>query len=143
VTFAKPLVLVLIAALVCVGAPAASGKDTLVGFQTPSHRIACLYAFVDGARSLRCDVDGVAHPAKKPKSCDLDYGSAFGLGPTGRAFRLCHGDTVRDPKAKVLPYGRTRTLGPFACTSRATGLRCTTGGGRHGFELSRATQRLF
>jgi hypothetical protein len=47
-----------------------------------------------------------------------------------------------DPKAKVLAYGASRTLGPFKCASRTTGLRCTTRAG-HGFELSRSRQKLF
>ena len=61
---------------------------------------------------------------------------------TGRARRLCVGDTAMDPDAKVLAYGKTKHYGPFTCTSRTTGLRCTTAAG-HGFALSRATQRLF
>jgi hypothetical protein len=91
---------------------------------------------------LRCDVDEVAHPVKRPASCDLDYGSAFGLSAKGRAQRLCVGDTVRDPKAKILKYGTTRRFGPFTCTSQQTGLRCTTKAG-HGFVLSRERQKLF
>ena len=121
----------------------AAAKDTYVTFQTPSKKIGCAYSRFDGERpQLRCDVAVVDHPAARPKSCDLDYGSAFGLSPTGRGERLCVGDTVRDPKAKVLAYGRTRHLGPFTCTSRASGLRCVNGRG-HGFELSRQTQKLF
>jgi hypothetical protein len=120
----------------------AAAKDTLVGFQTPSHGIACMYAVIDGKHSLRCDVRDVADPPKRPKSCDLDYGSAFVLNPTGRATRLCAGDTVLDPKAKVLPYGRVKKVGPFTCVSKRTGLRCTSRAG-HGFTLSREKQTLF
>jgi hypothetical protein len=120
-----------------------AASASLVGFQTPSHKIACVYSHFSGDRpALRCDVADVAAPARRPQSCDLDYGSAFGLGATGKAKRLCAGDTVLDPKAKVLAYGRSRTLGPFTCTSRTSGLRCATHAG-HGFELSRAKQRLF
>jgi hypothetical protein len=84
----------------------------------------------------------VASPPKRPKSCALDYGSAFGLTATGKARRLCAGDTVLNPKAKVLAYGKSRTLGPFTCTARTAGLRCATRAG-HGFELSRTRQKLF
>jgi hypothetical protein len=120
-----------------------AASASLAGFQTPSHQIACLYSHVSGEpAALRCDVAGVADPPKRPKSCRLDYGSAFGLGATGKARRLCAGDTVLNPKAEVLAYGRSRTLGPFTCTSRTSGLRCATHAG-HGFELSRARQRLF
>jgi hypothetical protein len=123
--------------------PAAGpAKATSVAFQTPSHGIACVYATFDGKPSLRCDVADVADPPRKPTSCELDYGSAFGLEATGKAQRLCAGDTVLDPKAKVLAYGRSRHLGPFTCTSRRTGLRCATHAG-HGFELARTRQKLF
>jgi hypothetical protein len=136
------LVTAIAAVLVLPVAPAGavSGLDA---FTTPSRHIACMYQHLAGhTPDLRCDVDHVAHPPRRPASCELDYGSAFGLSRTGRAQRLCVGDTVRDPKAKILNYGVTRTYGPFTCTSRRTGLRCTTRAG-HGFELSRERQKLF
>jgi hypothetical protein len=109
-------------------------------FQTPSHHIACAYE--TSPSSLRCDISDVAHRPKRPASCELDYGSAFGLTASGRGKRLCVGDTVLNPKAKVLAYNKSRRLGPFTCTSRASGLRCTTKAG-HGFSLSRQTQKVF
>ncbi|WCB93261.1 hypothetical protein DSM104299_01970 [Baekduia alba] len=130
-------------AALAAGAPAASALSGLDPFTTPSGHIACMYQHLPGERpGLRCDVDDVARAAPRPKSCDLDYGSSFGLSQTGRARRLCVGDTVRDPKAKALAYGKTKHYGPFTCTSRTTELRCTTKAG-HGFELSRTRQRLF
>lgn len=121
----------------------ARGADQVVFFTTPSHGIGCVYAHPEGeGRTLRCDVRDVVHPAPRPSWCEQDYGSAFGLEPRGRAKRLCVGDTALDPHAAVLRYGSSRRLGPFRCTSRRTGLRCTNRA-RHGFELSRARQRLF
>lgn len=121
--------------------PLALAASSITMFQTSSHGIGCAYA--TSPASLRCDV---RHPAskapKRPKSCALDYGSAFGLTATHRATRLCAGDTVLDPDAKVLAYDKTRRLGPFTCTARTSGLRCTTKAG-HGFVLSRQTQKLF
>jgi hypothetical protein len=114
--------------------------SSLTMFQTPSHGIACAYSTSPSA--LRCDVADVASPPKRPQACELDYGSAFGLSATGRAKRLCAGDTVLNPKAKVLAYNKSRRLGPFTCTARTSGLRCTTKAG-HGFVLSRRTQKLF
>jgi uncharacterized protein DUF6636 len=134
-----------IAAALALGTAAAPAGATsgLDAFTTPSKGIACMYIHIpDEAASLRCDVDDVVRPAKRPTSCGLDYGSAFGLTRTGRARRLCVGDTVKDPEAKVLRYGVKRTFGPFACIARTTGLRCTTRAG-HGFELSRQRQKLF
>ena len=140
----RPILSLLLAfAAIVVALPAAAHAMTLTSFQTPSKKIACMYSRGGGEpASLRCDVADPAHRPKRPKSCELDYGSAFGLTATGRARRLCAGDTVLNPQAKVLAYGRTRHLGPFACTSRASGLRCTTKAG-HGFDLSRTRQKLF
>jgi len=141
---ARLLALVTAIAAVLVLPVATAGAVTgLDAFTTPSRHIACMYQHLAGnAPDLRCDVDGIAHPPKRPASCELDYGSAFGLSRNGRAQRLCVGDTVRDPKAKILAYGATRTYGPFTCTSRRTGLRCTSRAG-HGFVLSRERQKLF
>jgi hypothetical protein len=91
---------------------------------------------------LRCDVADVRKLPKRPASCAQDYGMAFSLKATGRATRLCVGDTVLDPQAPVLAYGKTRRYGPFTCTAKTSGLRCTTRAG-HGFVLSRQTQKLF
>jgi hypothetical protein len=124
-------------------APAVAKKSTLTFFRTPSGNIGCLYATGGGDPTmLRCDLLEVDHVPARPASCTLDYGHAFGLNRTGRARRLCVGDTAVDPKAKTLAYGKTRHLGVFTCTSRKSGLRCTARSG-HGFVLSRATQRLF
>jgi hypothetical protein len=130
------------AAALSIAAAAGAGTSTPVTFTTPTHRIGCAYTASGGAPSLRCDVVDPAHPAARPASCELDYGSAFGLQRTGRPARLCAGDTVVDPKARVLGYGKRRRLGPFMCLSQATGLRCTNRAG-HGFTLSRQTQTLF
>jgi hypothetical protein len=122
---------------------AAPAKDVLKFFHTPSGNIGCLYAKVSGSRaSLRCDVSDVAHPAPKPASCQFDYGHSFGVSTKGRARRLCVSDAVNDPSSPVLRYGTTRSFGPFTCTSRTSGLRCTAPSG-HGFKLSRAKQKLF
>ena len=133
----------LLSVLVVVAVAAPAGAGSYVTFQTPSKKIGCAYTRATGEdANLRCDLVDVDHPAKRPASCELDYGHAFGLGAHGRATRLCVGDTALDTKAKVLAYGKRRTLGPFTCVSRTSGLRCTTRAG-HGFELSRQRQRLF
>jgi hypothetical protein len=133
---------VAVAGVLAAAAPgdAASG---LTLFQSPSHRIACGYLHFEGERpSLRCDVPDVVHKPRRPASCDLEYGIAFGLELHGKARRLCVGDTVADPKAAVLAYGHTRRFGSFRCTSKRTGMVCRSSSG-HGFELSRERQRLF
>ena len=113
-------------------------------FRTPSGNIGCLYTPASGSSAvgLRCDLKSVAHPKKRPRSCQQSYGRAFLLSGTGRARRGCVGDTVLDPSAKVLRYGAKRRFGPFTCRSRESGLTCTSRYG-HGFTLSRARQKLF
>jgi hypothetical protein len=104
-------------------------------FRLPSGNIACGFAgdYVDALGrvnppSLRCDILGGLKPRPsrlaRPVSCDLDWGDSVTLSPTGRTELTCHGDTVFDPRAKVLPYSTTWTRGPFTCTSRTTGLTC-------------------
>lgn len=124
-----------------IAAPSGAVAASSTTFKTPSGHIGCAYSAGDPIM-LRCDVSRIAHVPARPKSCPLDYGSAFGLTPSGRARRMCVGDTALDPDAKILNYGKTKHYGPFTCTSRTTALRCTTAAG-HGFALSRATQRLF
>lgn len=121
-------------ALVAVTAAAAAPSS----FQTPSHGIACA---LQGA-TLRCDVRAPRHPAPRPASCDLDYGDSVLLGRHGRARWLCHGDTVLDPRARVLRYGHRWQRAGLTCTSRRGGLTCRNRAG-HGFRLSRQVQRRF
>jgi hypothetical protein len=55
---------------------------------------------------------------------------------------MCHGDTVADPSAPVIPYGTQWRAYGFVCTSQTTGLTCVNSAG-HGFSLSRAVQKVF
>jgi hypothetical protein len=77
-----------------------------------------------------------------PKDCRLAYGDSLEMSATGRPGLTCHGDTVFDPRAKVLAYGRTFTSGPFRCTSQSAGLTCRNRAG-HGWFLSRQSYRRF
>ncbi|HEU4974120.1 MAG TPA: DUF6636 domain-containing protein [Baekduia sp.] len=133
----------LVAALCLAAAASASAKDRVVFFSTPSRGIGCVFSDpAKGASFLRCDVLDPAHPPKRPASCELDWGTAFGLSPRGHGRRLCVGDTALSQDARVLGYGHHRRLGPFRCASRRTGLRCTNRA-HHGFSLARERQRLF
>jgi hypothetical protein len=124
--------------------PAVAGAAGEVGkytdFRTPSGNIGCGYS--DGQRYLRCDILHSSDMPPRPRSCDLDYGYAYGLKRKGRTTILCAGDTVVRQDAPVLRYGRTKRLGPFKCTSRRTGLTCSNRS-HHGFFLSRADIRRF
>ncbi|MEA2168796.1 MAG: hypothetical protein QOF76_2096 [Solirubrobacteraceae bacterium] len=132
---------VAVAALLALPA-VASAK--LVSFHTPSGNIQCLFAKLQGTRAgLRCEIRVQDNPqAPKPANCDLDYGDAYGLGPHGRAGRVCHGDTVADPNGRVLDYGTHLTFHGMTCRSKTSGLRCFNRSG-HGFQLSRSAQFLF
>jgi hypothetical protein len=133
---------VAVAAALMLASPAAASAK-LRFFSSPSKSIGCLYSSTSGGKSLRCDLEHVDHPKPKPASCEFDYGQAFGLNPSGRAKRLCYSDTVRNPDASVLAYGKTRRFGPFTCrVHRTRGMRCTSKTG-HGFRLSRHRQKLW
>lgn len=135
--------LLLCACALALAAPAGAEARSLVFFQTPSHNIGCAFSDLRGEPPfLRCDLRAADRIPPRPRTCDLDFGTAFGLPVRGRARRLCAGDTVLNDRARVLRYGARRRLGPFTCTSRRVGLRCTSRSG-HGFFLSRRRQRLF
>jgi hypothetical protein len=75
--------------------------SSITTFQTPSHHIACAYA--TSPSSLRCDLAAVARRPKRPRSCALDYGSAFGLTATGLrcATKAGHGFVLSRQRQKL------------------------------------------
>jgi Family of unknown function (DUF6636) len=123
---------------------AVGAKYVFVTFRTPSHNIGCGYSKFPGEpANLRCDIrSGLKPRPPKPKKCDLDWAYGYAMGRTGRAGTFCAGDTVLDPKARVLGYGNTWQRNGFNCTSRTTGLTCRNLSG-HGFYLSREHSRTF
>ncbi len=52
-------------------------------------------------------------------------------------------DTVRDPHAKVLHYGKSMRFGRIKCTSRRTGMTCRSTRSGHGFRVSIQHQSRF
>jgi hypothetical protein len=135
---------VLSAFLLGIGPGPALGSSGADAFRLPSGDVYCAYAHYSfGPKALRCEIrSGVKPLPPKPAWCDVDWGGGFSLSQTGIAHVLCAGDTVYDPKARMLAYGTTWTGGGFSCTSRATGLRCTNARG-HGFFLSRQHSYAF
>jgi hypothetical protein len=110
-------------------------------FQTPSRAIHCGYSAPPA--SLRCDVDGGLKPKpKRPASCELDWAGGLNLGKTGRASVVCAGDTVDDPDARVVGYGKTWRRGGIECVVKRAGTTCENTSG-HGFFLSRTSWRKF
>lgn len=112
-------------------------------FQTPSGNTFCLvYADEKGATSLECELkENTAKPPPRPKDCELDWGNRFALPEKGAPVRGCYGDTLQGDSPK-LEYGKPWKQGVFSCEATAKRLRCTNSDG-HGFELARATQKLF
>jgi len=113
----------------------ASASAKLVFFQTPSHNIGCLYQ--SSPPALRCDIrTGLKPPPSKPKGCTVDWTGGYQVGATGRVQKVCAGDTVLSPSARLLRYATTWRGGPFTCKASSSGLRCRNRSG-HGFFLSR------
>jgi len=119
----------------------ASASAKFVFFQTPSHNIGCVYS--SSPASLRCDIrSGLKPPPSKPKGCTVDWTGGYQVGPTGRAQKVCAGDTVLSPGARIIRYGTAWRSGPFTCKSGTSGLRCKNRSG-HGFFLSRQRSYRF
>jgi hypothetical protein len=129
-------------ALVLLVSSSASGADGLTSFRTPSKNIYCAREKLGRTDLLRCDIGKLAHKAPKPRGCQFGWGNSFGVNAHGRSRALCVSDSVIDPHAAVLAYGQTRHFGPFTCTSKTSGLRCSDRSG-HGFALNRTRYKLF
>src|SRR4051794_3674936 len=128
----RPCLLVSLAAtLTAALLAAAPAQAASRSFSTPSRQIGCLLS--TGARAadtfVRCD----------PLFLN---DRAYTLSATGRGRAIRITDTVFDPQAPVLAYGRSVRLGPFACVSRRTGLTCRNLRD-HGFAISRQRRRTF
>jgi hypothetical protein len=113
-------------ALLAAASPAIARDAT---FHTPSKKIHCrVFTPAKSSAEIRCDLFFLND-------------RAVTMTRTGRA-RLVHvTDTIADPAAAVLRYGKTRHFGPFTCTSRTTGLSCHSKAG-HGFTVSRQRQSV-
>jgi len=101
-------------------------------FRTPSKNIVCVYSSSpQSGPSIRCDVLSLN-----------DVGFILDRRHRGKRIRIT--DTAADVnRARILRYGHSRRFGVFRCTSRRSGLTCRSRTSRHGFELSRQSQRLF
>lgn len=113
-----------------------------LAFRSPSNNIACAIWTGEFA-GVRCDIFSMTPTyRKRPADCDLEWGSSFAVDAQGRGYLACVGDSVQDPGAFTLDYGRSVSLGAFTCTSEKTGMTCTNGQG-HGFSVAKAKQKVF
>lgn len=120
-------------------------SDVYADFKLPSGNIVCGYSYFEGERPyLRCEILSRLRPLPaKPSGCTEGvWGRAVGMQDRSRAGGLCITDTVVNPSAPVLGYGKTWSRGGFTCTSRTTGLTCKNRVG-HGWFLSRERSYLF
>ena len=119
----------------------ASSAQALEGFKSPSGNIHCM---LEDNTSLRCDIlEFNSAPPPKPAWCEFDWGQAFVITADGQSGqRICYSDTVANDQWPVLSYG-SKWQGPgFACQSDESGVTCVNTH-RHGFILSRGSQKLF
>jgi hypothetical protein len=65
------------------------------------------------------------------------------LDETRKGKRIKVTDTVLDPKANVLKYGKSTRFGKLTCTSRTSGITCKSSKSGHGFSVSVDKQRVF
>jgi hypothetical protein len=123
-----PVVLAVLAATLLAPAYAdAAYRD----FRSPSGRLGCaFFSDAETPRQVRCDWAG-----SNDRTVILNE---RGKGRTARAT-----DTVRNPKASVLAYGKSTRFGRLRCTSRRGGITCRSLRSGHGFTVSVEKQRVF
>jgi hypothetical protein len=108
----------------------AGASASFFQFRSPTGRIGCAFESGGGLKPIvRCEW---------ARSNDR----AVWLGVRGRAHRLKISDTVRDPNAKVLHYGKSARFHGIKCTSRRRGMTCRNRS-HHGFTVSVQRRRFF
>ncbi len=126
-----PVALALLATGVAATAVPASADAALRTFRSPTGNLGCMfYSDADVPRQVRCEWKG-------------GNDRALVLNETGKGKRIKITDTVFDPKAKALAYGKSTTFGRLKCTSRTSGITCKSLRSDHGFTVSVQKQRVF
>ena len=108
-----------------------SAQAAYPDYRSPSGKVACaFYSDAETPPVVRCDWRGADD-------------QAMVLRETGRA-RLRHvTDTVMNPEAKVLRYGRSTTFRRLKCVSRRLGMTCRSLASGHGFRVSVEKRETF
>lgn len=111
-----------------VAAPADAALRT---FRSPTGKLGCMfYSDAQTPRHVRCEWRG-------------GNDRALQLAESGKGKRIKITDTVFDPDAKPLAYGKSTTFGRLKCTSRTTGITCKSLRSGHGLTVSTSKQRVF
>src|SRR4051794_17780980 len=114
--------------LAAVPAPASAA---LRSFRSPSGKLGCMfYSDPDVPPQVRCEWKG-------------GNDRALVLDETRKGKRIKITDTVFDPKAKPLAYGKRTKFRKLTCTSRRSGITCKSSKSGHGFMVSTQKQRVF
>ena len=122
--------LLILSLALLLAAPATASAE-LKMFRSPTGKIGCaFFREVAVATEVRCDWTGGGDHAVR-------------VGVHGNAKRIKVTDTVLDPDAKVLAYGKTKRFHGLRCTSRRTGMTCRSTKSGHGFKVSVEKRRLF
>jgi hypothetical protein len=120
----------LIAAAVLAALPA-SASAALRSFRSPTGKLGCMfYSDPDVPPQVRCEWRG-------------GNDRALVLDETHKGKRIKITDTVFDPKAKSVAYGKSTRFGKLTCTSRRAGITCKSSKSTHGFTVSVSKQRVF
>lgn len=122
---------------------AGAARADYVAFVSPSGNIGCAI-YTDGTYAeARCDMRDLTPSYRKaPAGCEFDWGNSFAVGVDGKGYLACVSDSVFDPGAFTLGYGKSISVGPFTCTSEKSGMTCVNTQG-HGFKIAKARQQLF
>jgi hypothetical protein len=112
-------------------ASAAPAFGAIRTFRSPTGKLGCMfYSDPDVEPQVRCEWRG-------------GNDRALVVDETRKGKRIKITDTVFDPKAKSLAYGKSTTFGRLKCTSRTSGITCKSLRSGHGFTVSVSKQRVF
>jgi len=117
------------------------------GFQTPSHNISCAMFDSHGSGAfVRCDIAhrdwALPHKPHTAGCHELDFEGDMEVDAAGKGHFICAGDTLLH-QGPVLPYGHSKSVGRFTCTSATSGVTCRNRHNHHGFFMSRGSYRFF
>ena len=129
------LALMIAAALMADAATGAPSSAKPVMFRNASGNALCTYDTLVKAGQLECAVVSTRTASATPLIWRL-----LARGIPGAPFRQ---DNWTGSDIPVLPYGATRRIGVFSCSSLTVGLICWSHVSSHGFLLSKLRQITF